>query len=161
MKKTLERSWAHVAWANSTVGEHLAGLVGRRGVEEALRLFSHLVASERVWLDRIRDGSSVHPVWPSGASGWDATALLRMAAQNVEEVRELLRRSEEETLERPVAYRNTAGTRYETSLGDILLHVALHGSYHRGQIARSLREAGLEPVNTDYVTFVRENASAG
>jgi uncharacterized damage-inducible protein DinB len=39
---------------------------------------------------------------------------------------------------------------------DVLLHVALHGSYHRGQIAAAVRAAGGEPVNTDFVTWTRE-----
>jgi uncharacterized damage-inducible protein DinB len=30
-----------------------------------------------------------------------------------------------------------------------------HGTYHRGQIAMQLRQQGLEPVNTDYIMFLR------
>jgi len=39
--------------------------------------------------------------------------------------------------------------------------VALHGSYHRGQVAAAVRAAGGEPVNTDYITYVRELAGEG
>jgi len=39
---------------------------------------------------------------------------------------------------------------------DILLHVAMHGQYHRGQINQLLRGAGLEPISVDYIVFVRE-----
>jgi uncharacterized damage-inducible protein DinB len=38
---------------------------------------------------------------------------------------------------------------------DILLHVALHGSYHRGQVALLVREAANKPAPTDYIGFVR------
>ena len=41
---------------------------------------------------------------------------------------------------------------------DILFHLASHGAYHRGQISVTLRHSNLEPVNTDYITFVRELA---
>ena len=55
-----------------------------------------------------------------------------------------------------VKYRNSSGTEFDTAVGDILTHVALHGTYHRGQIARAMRAAGLMPVDTDFITFVRE-----
>jgi uncharacterized damage-inducible protein DinB len=35
------------------------------------------------------------------------------------------------------------------------VHVAMHGSYHRGQITMLVRDAGAEPQPTDYIAFVR------
>src|SRR5690606_1364355 len=58
-------------------------------------------------------------------------------------------------LEREVSYRNSAGRAFESTVVDLLMHVALHGSYHRGQIALLLREGGAEPSATDYVAFIR------
>lgn len=157
MKEALERAWAHVAWANGRLGRTLAEVEGEPGAREALRLFGHVVAAERVWLDRVRQGTSDHPVWPAEGAEADLGALLSLAVRNAEEAQGLLARSDEDDLERPVSYRNTSGTAFETSLGDILLHVALHGAYHRGQAAQALRGGGLEPVNTDYITFVRQD----
>jgi uncharacterized damage-inducible protein DinB len=37
----------------------------------------------------------------------------------------------------------------------MLTHVAMHGSYHRGQIAAALRAGGDIPSPTDYIAFVR------
>jgi uncharacterized damage-inducible protein DinB len=34
--------------------------------------------------------------------------------------------------------------------------VALHGSYHRGQIALLMRQGGGAPAATDYIAFVRD-----
>lgn len=48
-----------------------------------------------------------------------------------------------------------------TPLGEILTHVSLHGSHHRGQIARRVREIGGEPHDVDFVQFVREHPSDG
>ena len=42
------------------------------------------------------------------------------------------------------------------SEADIVTHVALHGAYHRGQIAWVLRHGAGEPVSTDFITMVRE-----
>jgi len=38
----------------------------------------------------------------------------------------------------------------------MLLQAFTHGGYHRGQIAMQLRQQGLEPVNTDYIIWVRQ-----
>jgi uncharacterized damage-inducible protein DinB len=37
----------------------------------------------------------------------------------------------------------------------MLVHVALHGQYHRGQVALLLRASGFEPATTDYIAWTR------
>jgi uncharacterized damage-inducible protein DinB len=44
---------------------------------------------------------------------------------------------------------------FTNTVFDMLLQVFTHGGYHRGQIAMEMRKAGLEPINTDYINFVR------
>jgi len=61
------------------------------------------------------------------------------------------------TFARRVTYRNSKGRRYESSVADIVMHVSMHGGYHRGQIARQLRAAGREPPYTDYIQFTRRD----
>ena len=72
----------------------------------------------------------------------------------VTKFRELLRRPDDSRQQR-VRYRNSAGNDFDNSVGEILTHVAMHGHYHRGQIARTMRAAGREPVYTDYIGYVR------
>ena len=52
-------------------------------------------------------------------------------------------------------YRNSAGTAFDSRIDDILMHVAVHGAYHRGQVALSLRQEGVRPNPTDYIAFIR------
>jgi uncharacterized damage-inducible protein DinB len=61
------------------------------------------------------------------------------------------------SLQQSVHYRNSAGREFDSTIGDILMHVAMHGSYHRGQIAREMRSAGREPVYTDYIGYARRS----
>jgi uncharacterized damage-inducible protein DinB len=61
----------------------------------------------------------------------------------------------ESSLALPVTYVNSAGREFDTVVGDILLHVALHGQYHRGKVTLMLRQAGLTPAPTDFIAFVR------
>ena len=54
----------------------------------------------------------------------------------------------------------SAGQAFRSTLEDILLHVALHGAYHRGQLAMLVRDGHGEPAPTDYIAFVRGVAAA-
>ena len=54
-----------------------------------------------------------------------------------------------------IDYRNTKGEQWTSSVDDVLMHVILHGSYHRGQIATVLRNGGEEPAYTDYIHCTR------
>jgi uncharacterized damage-inducible protein DinB len=65
-----------------------------------------------------------------------------------------------EDFQRVVPYRNSAGLAFESTVEDILLHVCLHGSYHRGQIARAVRQGGATPAPTDYIGFIRGSPAA-
>jgi uncharacterized damage-inducible protein DinB len=56
---------------------------------------------------------------------------------------------------RGIGYTNSAGRSFVTPVGDILLHVALHGQYHRGKVNLLLRQAELEPAPVDFIGFVR------
>ena len=54
-----------------------------------------------------------------------------------------------------LAYQTTKGIEYRTPVGDVLMHLVLHSSYHRGQVAAAVREAGGKPAVTDYVVYLR------
>lgn len=145
----LDRLYGHLDWANSRVLKLLQDSPNK----EAVRLFSHLLGTEDVWLARIEESydPSTIPIWPD-LSVDECTDL---ADQNRRRFRSLLGEATAKILSEPIRYANSQGTKFETSLEDILTHVALHGAYHRGQIVRSLRDAGVEPVNTDFITFAR------
>lgn len=143
----------HVAWADERVHDAL-GTLEPTSAEyiHAARLYAHLSAAEHVWLSRLRGEPSVHAVWP------DLTAeeALALARASLAGVREVVRQAVVEgTLDRAVTYVTTAGQTFTSSLTEIVTHVALHGSYHRGQIALLTRQGGGRPEATDYIVFLR------
>ena len=139
----LRRLLAHARWADTRI--HAA--LGPDAPPEALRLFAHLAAAAVLWQARIEGRAAPLPVWPELAPD---SALLHLGiAFSAFDV--LL----ETDLERRVAYVNTKGEAFESTVGDILLHLEQHGAYHRGQIARVLREAGTTPPYTDFIQFAR------
>jgi uncharacterized damage-inducible protein DinB len=66
-----------------------------------------------------------------------------------------------ELLSRDVAYTNTKGERWANTVVDVLTHVALHSSYHRGQIATLLGRAGELAAYSDYIECVRRGCLQG
>lgn len=154
MMEHIHRLYGHMFWASDRLITLLEGLdVDVEAGREIARLFAHLAAAERVWLLRVTGGdASTVPIWPDWSLG-DAVGVVR---ENRAGYQRLLEGVTEDELSRVVEYRNSQGTAFHTELGDILLHVAMHGGYHRGQIAAAVRRGGGEPVNTDYIMYVRE-----
>jgi uncharacterized damage-inducible protein DinB len=148
MSDLLEQLYNHNWWAHDQL---IVELRRREADPDTLRLLAHIVAAEHLWLSRIDMVEPRVAVWPSLTLDEIAT----LETGNRQRLRELLRRPDDSRAQR-VHYRNSAGNEFDNTVHDILTHVALHGHYHRGQIARAMRAAGREPVYTDYIGFVRK-----
>ena len=146
MADHLRRLFAHMQWADEQV---LAALRGATSApEKALGLYAHILASEHTWLARLA-GEEPMPAFPT----LSLHACEELARDNHARYDALSRELGPGDLERTFAYRDREGVAQERRLGDILLHVALHGHYHRGQIAALLRQAGEAPASTDYIRW--------
>ncbi len=154
----LTRLFDHVFWADRLVLEQLRGWSGGEPDVDAVRLFSHLLAAERVWLMRLRgEDSAPQPIWPV----LTVTEMERMSDANREGYTGYLESVDDAGLEREVEYRTSAGVPFRTAAVDILTQVVLHGSYHRGQVARAVRAAGVQPAGTDFILYVRAALGTG
>ncbi len=150
MKETISRLYDHLVWADAAVIENLDRAAALP--EKALEVFAHVLAAEKLWLDRINGmaGAKI-VVWPK----LTVKDCVPLAKANADAFRKVLDATAEADLDRVVSYTTSKGERFSSALGDILLHVALHCSYHRGQVAFAVRSGGAEPVNTDYINYVR------
>ena len=150
MNSHLDRLYDHLAWADCLVLDALEK-AGEPSVP-ILRILGHLFSAERIWLMRIRqEETSKEAVWAS----LSLAQCRAVAEESKAGFRKIVQNATDDRLAALISYRTTKGQPMESSLHDILLHVALHGSYHRGQIAALLRREGLEPVGTDFITFAR------
>jgi uncharacterized damage-inducible protein DinB len=147
--RTIGRLIEHMAWADAEVVRRLTNEYA--GNARIARIAAHVLAAEHVWLRRIRGDTPELAVWPDP----EDVDMEEVGAANARGLRALSAATDDE-LSSVVRYANSRGEEFETELLDILLHVALHGSYHRAQIALLARDAGAAPVNTDYITFVRK-----
>jgi len=149
MSTIYDRLFAHLIWADDQALEALRSAPDAD--RAALKLLAHILGSDEAWLARIEERPKRVPVWPEITLGECAT----LAAEVHARLRTFLESLEDAALTRVIRYRNTAGDEFESSLDDILTHMALHGAYHRGQIAMLLRQSGGTPAVTDYIAFTR------
>jgi uncharacterized damage-inducible protein DinB len=145
----VHRLFTHLTWADELLWSALA--TERPGEADAWREYSHIIGAEEVWLSRIEGRASRLPIWPQVSRD----ELRAGREQVVPGYTRFLETLTAESLDAGVSYRNTAGVAFTTKLVDILVHVALHGQYHRGKINLLLRQTSVEPVPTDYISFVR------
>lgn len=152
MLEQIRRLFAYDAWAVARISASLRTTPAQS--RKALDLLAHLLVSEQIWLLRLR-GRDTSGVNKSPELSMDDCEALAHEMQQA--YADFLGSLNEADLDVPVTYRNFKGTEFHTPLRDILLHVAMHGTYHRGQIATSLRAEGSTPVDTDFITYVRES----
>lgn len=151
MKENFFRLFRHADWANRHVLALLQSV--NNPPEKARRLFAHVLASEQVWLTRLRgEDSTALEIWPE----LSLEKCSRLVEKNAADYRVFFETLPEASLSGVITYRNSKGIQFRTLVMDIFTHVSVHGCYHRGQIAQTMRNAGYEPVNTDFITFVRE-----
>ena len=121
------------------------------GPPDALREYAHIVGAQENWLARLEGRTPTLAIWPALTRDELASASDRaMAGYDA-----YLARLDPATLPSKVHYTNSAGKLFDTPVSDILLHVPMHSQYHRGKVNHILRAAGLEPVPTDFIAFVR------
>lgn len=117
------------------------------------RIVAHIVQAELVWLTRLRRTDSNHiEQWPE----LDLVACAAISESNGVAYESFVAKIQQADLDQEVTYRNQSGKQYDTSIRDILTHVALHSQYHRGQVNLMLRQDEKKPVNVDMITYVRE-----
>lgn len=153
MKGHFERMLCYCAWADRRSLEALRATPAAHA--EALALLGHLLAAEHVWLQRLQKREPRHAVWPTLTID-ECAALL---ADNESGYRAFLGTLGEAQLTQRVHYRTSQGQEMVSTAVDILMQVVTHGPYHRGQIAKAIARNGGAAVNTDYITFTREQVS--
>jgi uncharacterized damage-inducible protein DinB len=143
----MRRLWDHARWADELL---LAAYQENEGEPpEAWREFAHVIGTAETWLARIQGRAPTLPVWPASSEVKRAVGSVHAGYASY------LSQLALDQLEEPFRYRNSAGQEFSNTVLDVLLHTALHGQYHRGKVNLLLRQAGRNPVPTDYIAFIR------
>jgi len=144
----LSKLFDHMRWADAAV---LEALRPANPPAKALEVYAHILGAEHVWLARLQQRQPKHAVWPA----LDVDQCAALAAENGKEYQAYIESVSPAGLVAEIPYTNSAGQSFRSRVDDILTHVALHGCYHRGQVASILRAGGMKPAPTDYIGFVR------
>ncbi len=147
----IDTLFAYTEWAHTLMLDTMQGAddVPDRAVE----LFSHLLRAQDLWYGRVADTEhATLDLW--------ITESLSDCADRLDDSTQRWRTLLDErtgALDQPVSYTNSKGIAFETPLRDIVMHVVNHGTHHRAQIARVLRDAGIAPPATDYIFYRRDD----
>ena len=142
------------AWAAGHTAEALAKLAVDESARHevplrAMALFAHNLAAHRVWQARVDGRTPGKIAWPAPRP-----------AAFVEEVQKLRRRWDD-VLGRHcdddvIAYQDSRGRDRTGTLSDVVTHLVMHATYHRGQIAMLLGRVDVTLPATDFLLAVRD-----
>jgi uncharacterized damage-inducible protein DinB len=151
MLQYLRKLFSYDEWANREVLHALTA--PQAPSTRSIRLLAHILSAQKLWFERVQGQPQTLPVWPEYALA-ECEALLGELARTWRDYFQTITDSE---LERRVSYKNSKGEAFNSRVEDILTHVAMHGTYHRGQIAADMRASGLTPAYTDFIHAVRQS----
>lgn len=136
-------------WANRRI---VAALETNKS-EKSRKILAHLLVTEQEYYERLGGKDS------TGFDFWQdlsAEDCERLAKENAERFKWLLKRIEDEDLGQEASYKTSEGASYTNSFRELLTHVLLHSSIHRGNIILKMREEGFTPPKIDYIIYLRE-----
>lgn len=160
--KTIRTLYQYSEWANERLLEAIKALTPEQiardfgGSHRSIRdTLAHIAVAEYLWLERWKGES------PTELPDWHSTADIERLA---EELRKIARernarldRVSADDLQQQFRAKNLKrDMTFELPLGMMLLHVANHSTYHRGQLSSLIRQAGGKPPATDITVFAAE-----
>jgi uncharacterized damage-inducible protein DinB len=117
---------------------------------------AHVYGADWVWLERWRGRSPSALPEAQQVPTFDA---LREKWREVQDAHAAyVEALTPEKIKEKLTYKNFKGEMWTYTIGDVVIHVANHGTYHRGQIATLLRQLGKPAVSTDYLRFLDAGA---
>lgn len=130
--------WANHAWIQFISDNNLQD-------STVLKLLSHIIHGQRIWLQRINGEEPNLDVWNP------------LVISQIIEIHDLHQQLFidlcNENSDSMITYTRVTGESYQSSIEDILVHIFLHGMHHRGQMATKVSHLGLKPPNTDFIQF--------
>jgi uncharacterized damage-inducible protein DinB len=156
--QTIQALYDYNRWANAKVLGAVSKLSAEqftRNLENSFRsvreTLVHNLSAEWIWLERW-NGTS--PKRMLGSEELTDLAAIRKRWDKVESERaEFISKLTPELLDEVISYTNVRDQPFAYPLWQMLVHVANHSTYHRGQITTLLRQVGAKPVTTDFLDF--------
>lgn len=163
--RDLERVYEYGYWANQKLFAVLAQLSPEEFTEPVAGSYGsirntlvHVLSAEWGWMDRCGGpprGARLKP------DDFPTAESVREVWYRIEvEMRGFLSGLADADLEQTVEFAFGDGPTHTVPRGDLLLHAAIHGVHHRGQVALLLRMLGHIPGDFDVLYFAQSRQNA-
>ena len=163
MLETIRLLYDYTRWADGRMFEAAGKLTPEQwtkdlgsSLKSARDTVVHIVSAQWIWLSRWTGESpkamfsaADYPTQGSIREKWEPLAgqLAGFVAEQTEE-----------SLAKPVQYKNLKGEPMSFLLGQLMLHAVNHSTYHRGQVTTLIRQLGGQPMSSDLVVYYAEKA---
>ena len=151
MDEHLRHLFEYDDWANQ---QTIAALeIGHS--ERSVQVLAHILITKQEYFERLGGKDSTgFDFWPD----LDLEACTQLAETTTAQYAALLHDTDDTGLEQIANYKTSEGVPHENTFRELLTHVLMHSSIHRGNIVLKMREEGLEPPKIDYIIYLRELA---
>lgn len=160
--KNLIANYAHYnLWANQRLINVLKQLKETQLNQDiassfpSLRLtLLHIWDAELIWLGRLKGESMTE--FPSKKFTGTIDDIYKGLENTSTELANFAKNQAPEFFDKMCSYATTTGQNHQQSIGEIILHIVNHGSYHRGQVITMARQIGMDKFPPlDYIWFIR------
>lgn len=114
----------------------------------------HIVSAQWIWISRWK-GEVPKGMWAPAEYPTQASIREKWEPLSAE-LAAFVAKQTEESLAKPLTYKNLKGDTFSYPLGQLMLHLVNHSTYHRGQVTTLLRQLGAQPSSTDLVVYYAE-----
>jgi uncharacterized damage-inducible protein DinB len=157
MLDAIRELYAHQSWADALQWEAIAASPAAHGSDELKERLVHLHGAQRIWLARWKGQTQEFPA----PSQFATVEEIRTFAQDVHRnLAGFLAGLDEHALAAAISYKDIKGNPHVQPLGGLMLHLALHSQYHRGQNASLMKRLGTPAPSTDFVQWLRAGKPA-
>ncbi|MEP7146101.1 MAG: DinB family protein [bacterium] len=150
MKNYFLDLFTYEQWANNAVTYALVKT--EELPQKALSIMSHIIDAQQTWLSRINNIQTDVRVWEDYSVEEISGKLNKSSSDFIEYIDGIT----DDDLKKNINYSDTKGESFKSSLDEILNHLIIHSSYHRGQIILLIKPFVSVLPYTDYIHFARK-----
>ena len=147
-------------WADRGLYDVVSDTLGQLGGDDSaniLRVLDHILTVDRIFRHHLQ--GTAHPFGAPRSDERPDLQTLRETSREVDDwYSDYVAGLSAEDFDEPIEFTFTSGKPARMTRGEIIMHVCLHGAYHRGQAGVVLLKNGIQP-NEDRMTDFLELAA--
>lgn len=162
MSTFLRTLYGYHAWANADLFKKLESIDDEKHgteLQTALRLISHHYVVSRIFAGHLQ--GIPHDFTSDNLNETPALDDLNAAVTSSDQwYLDYISTISAAALSEPVAFTFTDGDKGFMTREEMLIHVALHSGYHRGEVGRILRQLSITPPWDTFAVYVHQSEPA-